>query len=248
MLINTQYIQQRITQGQGQKFADNGKFIAEALATIMVLKHTGIPGEDCIVHKDYKDRDGLKSPGPALAERSWKRMSRRRWIKKNKHNVKKMQMVKLDAKRRQEIREIKDKNKNKNKKAEKGIGREPLADVYDIHRMDQIIAEEDKWSLQDIADDDAVTMKFRSNRIKHEILQSKFGDYDAENCDDPKMENIAKDICNCFKKWIWIKFVFEAQMKHWICFYIQSGCFITYKLRYNKITIKHFNFVDLNGM
>lgn len=227
-----------IIQNEGINHGTNEKRIGDGYKYIFQLKVdqplTHVPYE---CWKDEKGFQGLKKPAEKFKNKSWKQLSRRKWLRENSSKKK---MYRLPE-------EEQNANKNKNKNVTNDPGFDSLQLKYKIDELDDKIAEDYCWDDGDINDDGTETMEQRSQRKRQTVSELMFGQYHYRRQNN-FCKQMAKDISNTFKVLIWKELIFKAPEKAWISFFFNGGCHIMYRWVFSKLRLKHFDFNDDEGL
>ena len=61
-------------------------------------------------------------------------------------------------------------------------------------------------------------------------------------------QNTAYEMFSVYKRILWVNIIHLATRNHWLAFFFNPACLLYSKTMFKDLNIKHFNFVDPNGM
>lgn len=215
--------------------------VVDTLRFIKLCRWRSIPAT--VPYKLFKDQDGLKKPSDCLANRSWKQLQRRKFIrdigkKKNQYRWKETDAAQMVLKDRL----LKSKGKEEF---------DSLAMNFNLRSIDAELAKKYKWDLKDKKDNCTETMLQRYYRKQQAMCNHLYAEYNPTGPEAkrfPKLKKLTKDITNTFKRLAFINTVWKAPPRVWLSVFFNAGAYFLMESQFKNLHIKHFDFVDTEGI
>ena len=191
----------------------------------------------------FEKEDGLQKPSEILADRSWKKLQRRSYIRKLKGQTQSFAWKPDDP---NDLRLKKKMMKEKKKETF-----DPLSNNFNLYVLDAQLSKIYHWDDEDVRDDGSETMMDRHLRKKKKIIDKLYSEYNPKGtkaAQHPELADLTKDITNTFKRIAFINTVWKAPPKHWLAVFFNAGAYYLMESRFKKVYWKHFDFVNKSGI
>lgn len=230
-----------IVSNEGAQYGTNDKMVVDTLRFIKLCRWKSLPST--VPYKLFQNEDGLKKPSECLANRSWKQLQRRKFIrdigkKKNQYRWKETDAAQMVLKQR--LLTLKGKEEF-----------DSLAMNFNLQAIDAELSKKYKWDKQDIKDNCTETMQQRYYRKQSAMCHKLYSQYNPTGPEAKKyvkLKKLTKDITNTFKRLAFINTVWKAPPRVWLSVFFNAGAYFLMESQFKKLNVKYFDFVDNKGI
>ena len=205
---------------EGVQDSTDEKPITETFKLIFDMKKNDIP-EYIPVNQYAKKIPGLRRPTKKHAQSPWKLLERFRWVKS--HPQERNEFAWSDNEKetwlKGRIKKVKQREKKgkymrwTTTKAAKNY--DELIEWYNLQKLDQHLAEVNKWDSKDGREPGIETCWQRSERKRKGVRETIYGEYKYNKCRSDKLQKDALKMRNYFKTEAHLLCIADAPAKAW---------------------------------